>query len=209
MATPDLADLSRRPARYWHVDGLPELMLGLLWMLWGGAWLVGERLPHDWRWTVYWLLVPPALAIAATAITRMTHRLKDRVTVPRTGYVAWQAPSTRRRVLAAAVIVVAAVAVALVVLTGRAASVERTAPAVITAILSLSFLAIAVRQQAPHFLAFAAAAVVTALVLATIVTGFQTIHWLFLVLGAVCAAVGAFRLARFVRRHPPIAAEGL
>jgi hypothetical protein len=184
-------------------------MLGLLWMIWGAAWLVGERLPHDWRWTAYWLVIPPTLAVVATAITRLTHRLKDRVTVPRTGYVAWQAPSPRRRALTAAAIVFAAASVAFVVLTGRTASFERTAPAVITAILSLSFLAIAVRQQAPHFLAFAAAAVVTAMVLATLVTGFETIHWLLLVVGAVCAAVGAVRLTRFIRRHPPMTAEGL
>jgi hypothetical protein len=41
MQQPDLNDIARRPARYWNIDGLPELMLGLLWIAWGGAWLFG------------------------------------------------------------------------------------------------------------------------------------------------------------------------
>jgi hypothetical protein len=209
MAAPDLADLSRRPARYWHVDGLPELMLGLLWMIWGAAWLIGERLPHDWRWTAYWLVVPPALTLSGFAVNRLTRWLKTRVTFPRTGYVEWQAPDTRERNAVVVAIVGFATVLALAVLIGRPGSAGDRTPAVVAGILSLSFLAVSVRQRAPHLLAVAAAAAVLTVVILTLATGFDALNWFFLALGAFCTLAGAVRLTLFVRHHPRVTAEDL
>lgn len=207
MSHPDLDDLARRPARYWLVDGLPELMLGLLWMLWGAAWLVGQALPRGAPWNLYWLVVPPVLAAAGLAITRMTRRLKQHVTFPRTGYVAWKEPD--RPWVFGAAIVAAATTLALVVLIARTQSIEASMPAVISVILSLSFLALGVRHRAPHFLALAAVTVALALAIASVTTGWTATNWLFVTLGGACAAVGAVRLTRFVRAHPRAATEGV
>lgn len=105
----DRNDIARRPAQYWNIDGLPELMVGVLWMVWGGAWLVGQTVPHDWRWNAYWLIVPPALGLAVGAMT----------------------------------------------------------------------------------------------------TGWDSMNWMFVALGAACALVGAVRLALFLRAHPISAVEGM
>ena len=209
MSHPDLDELARRPARYWNIDGLPELVLGLLWMVWGGAWLVGQAVPHDWRWTAYWLIVPPALALSGVTAAWATRRLKERLTFPRAGYVAWRQPDGRTRILVGAGIVVVASALALLVLTSRAQPAAGNAPAVMTVILSLSFVAVGLRQRAPHFLALAGVAVAMALAIGTIASGWASMNWLFVALGAACALVGAVRLALFLRAHPRSLAEGL
>ena len=48
----ELRDLAARPRRYWHVDGIPELVMGLVWLLWGGALLLGEALPRGTAYQV-------------------------------------------------------------------------------------------------------------------------------------------------------------
>ena len=107
MQRPNLDDIARRPAQYWMIDGLPELMLGVLWIVWGAAWLAGERLPHAWPWKAYWLIVPPALAMSGLAVNAMTRALKRRVTFPRAGYVEWDQPARRTTYGIGAAIVVA------------------------------------------------------------------------------------------------------
>ena len=209
MEQVDLHELARRPAQYWTIDGLPELVMGVLWIVWGGAWLVGETLPHDWRWTTYWLLVPPALALSGLAITRITRRLKERITFPRAGYVQWREPDRRTRLVVGAGIVLAAALLAAATLLGDGARLERTIPAVLTVILALSFVAVAVRRRSPHHLALAGATVVLAVAIGTIATGWDAMNWLFVALGTVLVLVGGVRLALFLRMHPLPQAEGL
>lgn len=207
MAGPDLNDLAARPARYWHIDGLPELMVGCLWVVWGAAWLAGEAVPRDWRWTAYWLLMPPLLAAAAVALNRATRRLKDRVTVPRAGYVAWNPPGYASRVAIAASIVVAALVLAALVLAGGA-PFERRAPAVLSVSLSLSFIAVAISTRMPHHFVLAAAALMLTLAIVPLTSGWDAFNWVLIALGAACAIVGAVRLVLFLRAHPR-AAEGM
>ena len=206
---PDLDDIARRPERYWNIDGLPELMIGLLWVVWGGAWLVGQALPYDWRRTTYWLVVPPTLAVAGMAMAWATQRLKERVTFPRTGYVVWMEPDRRTRLRVGATVLAVAGILALFILTKETQSIETSTPAVVTVILSLSFVVAGVRQRAPHFLALGGVAVALAIAIARLTTGWDSINWLFVTLGAVCAAVGTIRLVLFVRAHPRATAEGL
>lgn len=209
MTHTDLDDLARRPARYWTIDGLPELMLGVLWIVWGAAFLAGQALPHDWRWTAYWLTVAPVLALSGIAGNWLTRRLKARVTFPRAGYVEWKAPERRSLAWVGAAIVLAALALAVAVLAAGGAGIEHRAPAVMGVILSLSFIAVAVRRRTPYHLALAGAAVVLTVAVATISSGWDAMNWLFISLGAVCALVGAVRLARFMRTHPLPVPEGL
>jgi len=206
---PNLDDLARRPARYWNVDGLPELMMGLLWIAWGGAWLIGQRVPHDWRWTAYWLAVPPALAAGGFAAVWATRRVKERLTFPRTGYVEWKEPSRGARLSAAAVAITAAVALAVMVVTRDMRQMEHMATPVLSVILSLSFVVASLKQRAPHYLALAGVAVALGLSLGAMKGGWASMNWMFLGLGAACALVGGLRLAFFLRQHPRSPVEGI
>lgn len=155
------------------------------------------------------MIVPPTLALSGVAVTWATRRLKQRVTFPRTGYVALEQPDARTRLFVAAAVVVAASALALLVLTNHTRSVEQTAPAVISVILSLSFVAAGLKQRAPHHLGLAAAAAALGLAVGSMKTGWDSMNWLFVALGAACALVGAVRLALFLRAHPISAVEGM
>jgi hypothetical protein len=207
MSHPDFDDLARRPAKYWHIDGLPELMVGLLWIVWGAAWLIGQTLPHDWRWTTYWLLMPPALAAAGFGMNWATRRLKERFTFPRAGYVAWNPPTLAARALAAAFAIGGALLLAAFVLWGDVPMQQRM-PAVLGGVLSLAFLAIAVHQHTPHHFVLAGAALILTIAIVPSLSGWNAFNWLLLALGAACAAVGTLRLLTFLKTHPPLA-EGL
>jgi peptidoglycan/LPS O-acetylase OafA/YrhL len=209
MRHPNLDDLARRPVRYWNVDGLPDLMMGLLWIVWGGAWLIGQRIPQDSSWNLYWLVVPPALAASGFAISWATRRLKERLTFPRTGYVEVKEPSRAARVSAAAVAITAALALAVMVLTSDMRQVEQMATPVLSVILGLSFVVVSLKQRAPHYLAFAGVAVALGLSLSAIEGGWESMNWMFLGLGVACALVGGLRLTLFLRQHPRSAAEEL
>jgi hypothetical protein len=208
MQRPNLDDVARRPAQYWTIDGLPELMLGVVWIIWGGAWLAGQRLPHEWPWKAYWLIVPPALAMSGLAANAITRALKRRLTFPRAGYVEWQRPERLTAYRVAAAIVVVAATLAVVTLGAGRSDFEQRAPAAITVILALSFVALSVRQRTPHHLALAAAAVALAVAVSVVTSGWDAMNWLFVALGSMCILVGGIRLARFLRTHPLPAVEG-
>ena len=203
MQDVDLADIARRPQRYWNADGIPELLMGLLWMIWGGAWLAGERIPRGSLYNAFWLFVPALLAFSGVATVWATRALKARVTFPRAGYVAWQEPGLVTRVGVATLAIVTAAILAAAAVRARSNGVtSQMAAPILSVILSLAFLVAAVRQRAPHYLALAGVAVAMGIVLGKWNAGWESANWLFVVLGAASAAIGAVRLALFMRAHP-------
>lgn len=206
MDRPDLDEIARRPQKYWTADGLPELVMGGLWITWGAAWLVGEAVPRG-PGNAYWMIVPALLAVSAVAAVRIIKILKARVTFPRTGYVAWREPTIGERLAVAAVAMLAAAILAGVVLRNDA-SAGRSAPVVLGVILSLGFLVASLRQRAPHLLALAGVALALGLAVGTIAEGWTAANWVFIGLGAATSLAGALRLARFVGKHPRASVEG-
>jgi hypothetical protein len=207
MERPDLNEIARRPEKYWSADGLPELVMGGLWMVWGSAWIVGERLPRDWA-SVYWMFVPVLLAGSGVAAVYVIKRLKARLTFPRTGYVEWKEPSGRMRLSAAVLAMVIAAILAAVVFRDDV-GLARRAPLVLGGVLALAFLGAAARQRAPHLLALAAVAIALGLAVGAVAEGWTAVHWLFIGLGTATSIVGGLRLASFMGKHPPATMEGV
>jgi hypothetical protein len=202
MERPDLNEIARRPEKYWSADGLPELVMGGLWMVWGSAWLVGERLPSAYR-----MFVPLLLVISGLMAVWVIKRLKARLTFPRTGYVEWKEPSGRMRLAGAVLAMVVGAVLAAVVFRGDAGLAGR-APLVLGGVLALAFLGAAARQRAPHLLALAAVAIALGLILDSVVGGWSAANGLFIGLGAATSLAGWLRLARFRATHPPVSVEG-
>lgn len=203
MAHPvDLRDAEHRAQRYWTIDGLPELLMGALWIVWGAAFLAGEALPRGPAWNVYWTFTPAVLAFSGMAAVWTIKRLKARITFPRTGYVEWKEPGRRQRLLTAAVAILTAMLLVVILSTGRARGVESAAAPALGVILSLGFLVASVRQRAPYLLALAAVALTLAVVFATVASGWDAVNWMFIALGAAAVVVGAIRLRVFLRTHP-------
>lgn len=200
MQHPNLDDITRRPQRYWNVDGLPELIMGLLWLLWGGAWLFGETLPHDWRWTAFWMFTPAILALTGVGAVWITKKLKARVTFPRTGYVEWK-PLGRGSSVATAAVAMLVAMVAVAALRGDG-TLSGNPAMILGVILSLAFVVASLRQRAPHLLVLAGVAIALGLLLRGTAGGAASANWLFVGLGAASALVGALRLALFLKNHP-------
>lgn len=203
MAHPvDLRDAEHRAQRYWTIDGLPELLMGALWIVWGAAFLAGEALPRGPAWNVYWMFTPAVLAFSGVAAVWAIKQLKARITFPRTGYVEWKEPSRPQRLLTAAVAILTAMLLVVIISTGRARGVESAAAPALGVILSLGFLVASVRQRAPYLLALAAVALTLAVVFGTVARGWYSVNWMFIALGAAAVVVGTIRLRIFLRKHP-------
>lgn len=200
MITPEeLRDLEDRPKRYWHVDGIPELIMGLVWILWGGALLLGDALPRrSGARAAYWLIAFGILVFSGWAI----RRLKERLTYPRTGYIEYRDPGPRVRLLTRLIAMLSAAAIAGLIVTGRAAGMEHSGALVLGVILSLAFVGASVRQKAPHLLALAGIALALGVAFTALKLGWAAMNWLFVWLGVAASVMGAWRLRRYLRQHP-------
>jgi len=198
----DLAEIERRPAKYWNADGLPEVMMGLVWVLWGTAWLVGESLPRGGAWNTYWMFTPALLALSGVASVWATKKLKARITFPRGGYVEWKEPTRTQRVIGATIAMVTAALLAALVVRTRAQGTERVAPAVFGVLLSLGFVVASLTQRAPHMLALAGVALALALAFGAMDLGWQSMNWMMVILGLATILSGSLRLGMFLKRNP-------
>jgi hypothetical protein len=91
-------EIEQKTRRYWYVDGLAEIFIGLLLVVTGLLVVAPEQLPSG-----SWLRL---IAVAAMVVIigggswlggRLVKSVKARVTYPRTGYVNYRRPSRQRR----------------------------------------------------------------------------------------------------------------
>lgn len=198
----DLGEIERRPAKYWNADGLPEVMIGLLWIVWASAWLLGESLPRGTASNIYWMFTPALLALSGVASVWATKKLKARITFPRGGYVEWKEPSRAQRAAAGLTAIATAGALAVLAVQAREHNADRVAPLVMAVILSLGFLVASITQRAPHMLAFAGVALMLGFAFAALRLGWPSINWMLLALGTAVLLSGVVRLTMFLKRNP-------
>ncbi len=93
-------EIIRRTQRYWYADGLSELAGGAVIALLGLYYYILGHIPAGG--TRAWLMglgLPALLILASIAARWVVARLKERLTYPRTGFVAYARPGIRRRIL--------------------------------------------------------------------------------------------------------------
>ncbi|MBM4118800.1 hypothetical protein FJ251_13910 [bacterium] len=203
MATPsELRDLETRSQRYWTLDGIPERVMGLVWLLWSAALIAEDALPRSAWGGVLTMAIPAVLVVSGVGANWLIRRLKERLSYPRTGYVGYPEPSRRQRLLAAGVACLAALSLATLILTGRAEGMERVISPAIGLVISLAFLVLSLRQRAPHLLALAGVALALGIGIGMLKLGWRSLNWLFIGLGAASVALGLWRLRRYLAAHP-------
>ena len=203
MMNVNLDEVARRPQRYWNADGLPELTMGALWVVWGVALVLPALLPHGAWLRYYWTAVPAVLICGGVAANWVTKKLKERLTYPRAGYVEFPEPGVLMRIVPALLAMVVASGVVMVLMKAKTQALQDlTAPGCAVLIAAASLFA-AVRWRLPHYLILSAASLLAAIVIAR--AGLSTepgLIGLFLFLGVISMVLGAVRLRRFLRANP-------
>lgn len=87
MQKSDLDELSSRPLRAIHADGISELIMGLTWLLWGALIAIPQVVPRGPWWQPYWIVAPILMISSGFGGQWLARRLKERWTYRRTGYV--------------------------------------------------------------------------------------------------------------------------
>jgi hypothetical protein len=91
-------NITKRTQRYWYEDGIWEIGFGLVNALLGLFYLLTANL--DWEGPYSMLLVALQMGLLIglfTTINRVVTFLKERITYPRTGYVAYRKPAPSAR----------------------------------------------------------------------------------------------------------------
>jgi hypothetical protein len=105
---PDIHNLRRRTLQYWHIDGLTEIAFGAILLVLGAYFFAQSILPPG---TLLYQVLDMAFVLLLVSSGLLAGRfvslLKNRLTYPRTGYVAYPEKSPRYRwlggILAAAI----------------------------------------------------------------------------------------------------------
>jgi len=196
-----LDEIAQRPVRYWNRDGLAELMLGLLMMVSGGVFLVAHALPKGSSFSQVWAFAAPVLwGGSALALKRGLLTLKERVTVPRGGYVALSKPCTTARVsmLAAAILIGGYVLFAW-------GEVERwgwLAGPGLAMVFAAALLTGGLQYKLPHMLWLAAFSLLLGVWIWRLRAGFDGGLWVMVWLGCAFVLSGALRLRSFLNANP-------
>ncbi len=151
----DIDTVIRRTQGYWYVDGLGEIAIGVMLGLFGLSFLVFDLVPNG----ATELVVVFAQMLGFLGLWwlggKAVRALKERLTYPRTGYVALprKPRRTNRMVLAA---IIAMLVSALVAFVQTAASSRAVTPILIGALLAISVAFLGRRFLLPRFYLLAA-----------------------------------------------------
>ena len=199
MTTKTIDDAVRAAPRHWNVDGLPEMLGGVLLVAWG-ALLIWHELSLS-RLSAMSAAVGPLLLIVLLIASDqiLLPRIKARLTDSRVGY-ARPRVSGRQRALAAGIGVVAGAAMALWIASGGAA--RQHSSTMVAGLAALFLVYCAWRLRLPRFLVYAVVAVAAAVVVPRSWPPDLALGAIQVALGSAAALGGSWTLARLLRGSP-------
>ena len=146
----------KQTRRYWYIDGISEMAAGLIILIIGGFFAIVPLIPSDS--VRVWVLAvgQPALVILGVIFgSRVVGYIKERVTYPRTGYVAFRKKNRKRRWgrIALAMVLSASLGMLFSLLFNLISA--RWVPTIAAAFMSLFFLVIAYNLGLARFVGLA------------------------------------------------------
>jgi hypothetical protein len=203
----DLKDIERRQPKYWTMDGLPQLVTGIGWVLWGGLYLIGVSLLEGKSYRAYWAIVTGLVLFWGIAVQEAMGNLKDRMTYPRAGYA--QMPLSGRisvAVYVAALLVVGACCLRLMDLR---LDLHGFGPFVVCGVIAFAIAAPAMQPWPKHdvswgFPLWLAIELAMVLKVRDKTPNDAAVYWTLVCLGLVGIVFGALRLRRFLRENPKV-----
>jgi len=206
----DIEKIEKRTVRSFYDDGLLEIALGAFFVFLGG-WLFAQAAAPEGSGlgSALGALFVLVIVSAGVVVGRIVRFLKQRITYPRTGYVAFKKkePSPKRR--AAAALAGGLIGASLAVLYGLSPSVRTLLPAVNGLLIAVAVLLMANKVGVLRFHILAAAAAVIGVGLAA--AGARDLKGVGLFYGLFGAAVvisGLAALVVYLRRFRRPTSEG-
>lgn len=198
----DITAAQRRAKGYWFVDGVAEMAGGAGILLAGVLLYAAIATGAEWLGTAALVVLVAAFPAGAWIVKAV----KERITYPRTGYVAYAPPSKARMFAAGAIGFVVAGLLVPVQVAARGGEISAVILGFGLAVGAFTALR-AWRTGAPRFYVVAAALVVASGILASNGTGMQEgIGLMFAFYGATLLATGTLTLVHYLRANRP--AEG-
>lgn len=204
MQYPDLTEVAGRSKRYWDADGIPEIVMGGVWFVWGGGLLLQDSIPRSSRLSDLssWIVLA-AMLLTGLAANTVIKTLKNKYTFPRGGYVTFNAPSPARRLLAAVAAGLAAAVYAVLAVFAAKGHLDANAFApAFAAAMAIGFLFVSMRPGMRHFIWFSLISLVLGAALYPLKLGLMAISWFFIGMGAPFIVSGICRLRAYVRNVP-------
>ncbi len=201
----NLQEWSQRPQRYWYVDGLSEIGAGAVIFFFGLFSAVVGLLPAGGYKGLLLGIGQPALVIGLAVLARWAvARLKDRITYPRTGYIAYRRAEPRKRIGGILLAAGISAGIGLVVFISRNWLNLRWLPAITGGFAALLTLLIALRIRLPRFYLLTGYTLFVGVVtgLLRLADPYDTALF-FGGLGIGWILSGAFTLAGYLRRTKP------
>jgi hypothetical protein len=194
----NLDELSRRPLRTAHADGINELFMGLTWLLWGVLIGLPFLVPRGGWWKPYWFVTPFVLVASGFVSQWLMGKSKERWSYPRAGYVEFAAPKHRRLMagLAAALISVA------IGVSAKSRTLGELLPLGVSVAVAAALM-FGLRHSGLVRAGFYSAAAVALGIAVTVARLSMDLAFgaLWVGLGVTMAIGGGFRLLSFIRRH--------
>lgn len=192
----------RRAARYWYEDGLVEIGAGLLFLLLAGLFAVEGLAPAGSLPPWFSAFGLPVIVLGGMIVLGLALRtLKQRLTYPRTGYVAY--PPTRPIRKALAGIIGGVVSLLLVLLLLSHPEWLAALPAVQGAVVAAVWLLLSIRMGVPRMAVQGLLALGAGVIVSLI--GLGTSLGTAVVFGAIglgSLISGTFVLSRYLRMTP-------
>lgn len=204
---PQVEGAPRRAVGYWFDDGLAEIGGGLLFLTLAALFAVEGLAPAGALPASFSALGLPLVILGGMLVVGWAVRtVKERLTYPRTGYVAYPRPGTGRRVLAG--VIGAGVSFVLVLLLAARPSLQSALGALQAGALAIVFLALSLRTGLVRMAILGIVALGAGL--EATVAGLQSSLGSALVFGAAGVAAllsGALILVHYLRTTAPPAEE--
>jgi hypothetical protein len=192
-------NLVKQTYRYFYDDGLVEMAIGLLFVAVGLVLLAWQGFDYSPLVTIIVVVGLPVVVISGTyLIKRLVREMKQRITYPRTGYVAYRQgePSKWRWFIPLAAFVLAVASLFLPEAFTRMS-------AMVGALLAVVLIFMGYRVSLWRFYAVGIIALVSGVALAwSNVDELIAVSLTFAIAGVALFLAGAFAFAGYIRHHP-------
>ena len=204
--------ITRRTQRYWYVDGLAEIAIGLFFMLLSAYFPLQERIvtasPYAWLAN---LGLFAAVLLIVWLFRHTLQAVKTRLTYPRTGFVAYPWTQGRSRWLRYGLAACyGLVGVSLVALASRSQTIHTWVPLLTGTIAGLTVLYLSYRFRLMRLAFLACALILTGIVVSLFIPNEMLAAALSSFVNGVCFFVsGMVTLVRYLRKTQPHGEVGL